>query len=182
LDLIAMPFQEPIASTAFPEETRVEIVPLDEMTMPVVTQGIAYWQHLRGDRPYPAREDIRIRDIPGLLKHMVVAKVLDGGADFALNIVGDEVCRCYRALLIHRRMSETFADLPNTVQRWLPIYRRVALSGVPIAVVVTVGLEMPEVNFTHAETVCLPFGPTGGAPDYIATFGQHTSRSGFSRT
>ncbi len=176
-----MPFQEPIASTAFPDETRVEIVPLEAMVAPAVRQGIAYWQRLRGDRPYPARDDIRVRDIAGLLKHMVVAKTLDGGADFALNIVGDEVCRCYRAPIIHRRMSEIFADLPNTVQRWLPIYRRVVLTGVPIAVVVAVGLEMPEINFTHAETVCLPLGPPGQTPDYIATFAQHTSRSGFSR-
>jgi hypothetical protein len=176
-----MPVQEPITSAAFPEETRAEIVPLEGMVSPVVCQGIAYWQRLRGEHPYPARDDIRIRDIPGLLKSMVVAKALDGGADFALNIVGDEVCRCYRARLIHRRMSEVFAELPNTVQRWLPIYRRVFLTGVPIAVVVDVGLEMPEINFTHAETVCLPLGPPGEAPDYIATFAQHTSRSGFSR-
>ena len=176
-----MLFQEAIASTKFPEETTVDFVPLEEMSTPIVRQGIAYWQHLRGERPYPARDEIRVRDIPGLLKHMVVAKVLDGGSDFMLNIVGDEVCRCYRALLSHRRMSEIFADLPNSGQRWLPIYRRVALTGTPVAVVVAAGLEMPEVNFTHAETVCLPFGPPGQAPDYIATFGHHTSRSGFSR-
>ncbi len=175
-----MPLHIPTAS-AFPRETRVDIVPLEAMETPVVCQGIAYWNKLRGERPYPARDEIRVRDIPHLLKHMVVAKALDGAEDFLMAIVGDEVGRCYRAPIIHRRVSELATDLPNTAQRWLPIYRRVVLSGAPVAVVVTVGLEMPEINFTYAETVCLPFGPAGQSPDYVTTFGQHTARSGLPR-
>jgi hypothetical protein len=176
-----MSFQEAIASTSFPEATQVEILPLEQMVTPIVCQGIAYWQKLRGERPYPAREEIRVRDIPSLLKYMVLAKAVDDCADFILKIAGDEVCRCYRAPILNRRMRDIAADLPNTVARWLPIYRQVALSGLPIAVVVTVGLEAPEINFTHAETVCLPFGPAGQAPDYIATFGQHVARPGLMR-
>jgi hypothetical protein len=166
---------------AFPQETTVDIVPLEAMETAIVRQGIAYWQKLRGERPYPAREDIRVRDIPGLLKYVVVARALDHGEDFLLSIVGDEVCRCYRAPIIHRRMSEIAADLPNTTQRWLPIYRRVVTTGVPLAVVVTVGLEMPEINFTHAETICLPLGPTGQPVDAIITFAEHSARSGLPR-
>jgi hypothetical protein len=166
-------------ATAFPPETRIEIVPLDAMQTPVVRQGIAYWQKLRGSRPYPARDEIEVRDIARLMKHMVVAKAIDGGEDFFLSIVGDEVGRCYRAPIMNRRMSEIAVDLPNTVQRWLPVYRRVLTSGVPEAVRVVLGLEVPEINFTHAETVCLPFGP--GPADYIVTFGQHTARDSLPR-
>ena len=166
---------------AFPNKTLVELLPLTAMQTPIVCQGIAYWDKLRGDRPYPARDEIRVRDIPGLLKHMVVAKAIDGGEDFLLSIVGDEVGRCYRAPIMHRRLSEIARDLPKTVDRWLPVYRQTLQSGTPTAVLVTVGLEAPEINFTHAETVCLPFGPTGGPADFIATFGQHTSRSGLPR-
>lgn len=173
-----MSFPQAIASLSFPEETRVELVPLEDMTTPIVRRGIDYWQTLRGPRPYPAREDIRMRDIAGLLKNMVLSKVLDDGDDFLLKIAGDEVCRGYRAPILGRRLSDIAVDLPNTVARWLPLYRRVARSGEPLAVVVTVGLEMPEINFTHAETVCLPFGPAGQAPDHIVTFGQRGARPG----
>jgi len=176
-----MSFQHVLVNSAFPRETKVELLPLDEMRMPIVCQGIAYWEKLRGTRPYPARDEIRPRDITGLLQHMVLAKALDGAHDFLLKIVGDEVCRNYRATIINRRLSEIATDLPKTVQRWLPVYRRVALSGVPLAVVVTVGLEMPEINFTHAEMVCLPLGPNGEPVDHIVTFGQHTARPGIER-
>ena len=176
-----MSFQQAIACSTFPQETKVDHVTIEEMSTPVVCQGIAYWNSLRGARPFPARDDIRVRDIAGLLKHMVLAKVLEGGNDFLLKIVGDEVCRSYRAPIINRRFSEIAADLPHTVQRWQALYRRVVLTGIPIAVVVTVGLEVPEINFTHAETVCLPFGPEGQLPDHIVTFGQHTARPGILR-
>lgn len=168
-------------ATAFPPETQVEILPLEAMQTPVVCQGIAYWQKLRGSRSFPARDEIEVRDIARLLKHMVVARAIDGGEDFFLSIVGDEVGRCYRAPIMNRRMRDIAADLPNTVQRWLPVYRRVLGSGVPVAVRVTLGLEVPEINFTHAETVCLPFGPAGGPADYIVTFGQHSARCGLPR-
>jgi len=173
-----MSFQRVLAHTAFPQATKVELVPLGEMRTPIVCQGIAYWEKLRGTRPFPAREEIRPRDITSLLQNMVLAKALEGAGDFLLKIVGDEVCRSYRAPIINRRLSDIAAELPNTVQRWLPLYRRVALTGCPIAVLVTVGLEMPEINFTHAETVCLPLGPAGGPADHIVTFGQHTARPG----
>ena len=60
-------------------------------------------------------------------------------------------------------------------------YEHVTVVEPFVAVIVTVGLEMPEINFTHAETVCLPFGPPGQPADTIATFGQHFSRSGLPR-
>jgi hypothetical protein len=167
--------------SAFPEETQVEILSLAELQAPIVCQGLAYWDKLRAGRRYPARDEIRVRDIAALLKHMVVAKGIDGGEDFLLSIVGDEVGRCYRAPIMHRRLSEIAVDLPKTAARWLPIYRQTLQSGLPVAVLVKVGLEAPEINFSHAETVCLPFGPEGGPADFIATFGQHTARSGLPR-
>lgn len=159
----------------------MELVPLENMETPVVRQGIAWWNKLRGERSYPARDDIRVRDIAGLLRHMVLAKVLDGCDDYLLTIVGDEVCRSYRAPIINRRMTEIAVDLPNMAARWLTLFRRVTMTGAPLAVVVTVGKETPEINFTHAETVCLPLGPMGQAADHIVCFGQHAARPGLLR-
>ena len=176
-----MTFQRHAANTAFPRETKVEIVTLTELRTPVVRSGIDYWQRLRGERPYPMRDEICVRDISGLLKHMVFSKVQEGADDFLLKIVGDEVCRAYRAPLINRYMREIASDLPNMVQRWLPLYQHVARSGEPLAVIVTVGLDVPEINFTHAETVCLPFGPAGGPVDHVVTFGQHVAEPDLSR-
>jgi len=162
--------------TEFPKATQIEIVALDTIAQPVLQQGFAYWQSLRGTRAFPSRDDIRLRDLSSLLKNMVFIKVLDDANDFLLKVVGDEVARCYCAPLINRRMSEIAVDLPYSVTRWSALYRRVALSGEPLAVCVRVGGEKPELNFTHSATVCLPFGATDDQVDHLVTFGQHFSR------
>lgn len=159
----------------------MDIVPLDALQAPVVVQAVAYWRRLCAGRRMPRRDEINLREITSLLKHIVVARVLDGGDDFLLKIAGDEVVRSYRAPILNRRMREIAADLPKTAERWLPLYRRVTDTGEPLAIVVTLGLEVPEVNFTHAETVCLPFGPEEGPVDYLATIGSHISRPGLLR-
>ena len=160
----------------YPKATEIEVVALEAIAQPVLLQGLAYWQSLRGTRAFPAREDIRLRELSSVLKHMVFVKVLDGADDFLLKVVGDEVARCYCAPLINRRMSEIAIDLPYSVTRWSALYRKVALSGEPLAVCVRVGGEKPELNFTHSATICLPFGATDDGVDHLVTFGQHFSR------
>ncbi len=169
-------FRMATTQTEFPKATEIEIIPLDTVEQPVLQQGVAYWRMLRGTRAFPSRDEIRLRDLASLLKHMVLVKVLDGADDFFMKVVGDEVARCYRAPLINRRMSDIAADLPRSVARWSALYRKVALSGEPLAVCVTVGSEKPELNFTHSTTVCLPFGPSDDAVDHLVTFGQRFSR------
>ncbi len=164
------------AQNEFPKATQIEIVSLEAMEQPVLRQGVAYWRTLRGTRAFPSRDDIRLRDLSSLLKHVVFVKVLDDANDFLLKVVGDEVARCYRAPLINRRMSEIAVDLPYSVTRWSALYRKVALSGEPLAVCVKVGGEKAELNFTHSATVCLPFGVTDDRVDHLVTFGQHFSR------
>lgn len=165
------------SETTFPETTTIELVALEDLQFPVVSLGLDYWNAQRGKRRFPAREDIRARDIISALPNMVLVKVLDGGNDFLLKIVGDEVGRSYRAPLNNRKMSEIAAELPNTVERWGALYRQVAQTGVPIAVRVVVGLDTPEINFTQAETICLPLGPTDDCVDHLITFGKRTSRT-----
>lgn len=153
----------------------MEVIALDEVRYAVVRQGYEYWDRLRGKRRFPARDDLRPRAITSLLPNMVLAQVLDGGKDFHLKIAGDEVSRAYRAPLNNRRMSEIAAELPNTVERWLDIYRRVVQTGAPLIVRAIVGLEAPEINFTRAETICLPLGATDDVVDHVMTFGKRTS-------
>ncbi len=152
----------------------MDVISIEEVTFPLVRQGYDYWHSLRGERRFPAREDLRPRDIAALLPNMVLADILDGGRDFHLKIVGDEVSRAYRAPLNNRRMSEIAVDLPNSATRWLAIYRQVAQTGLPVIVRANVGLEAPEINFAQAETVCLPLGPSNDLVDHIMTFGKRT--------
>lgn len=161
----------------FPKLTKFEIIPLDDVKVPIVCFGLEYWDRVRRSRAFPSRDELQARELGTALPYMVLIGVLDGGDDFLLKIVGDEVCRSYRAPLNQRRASEIAIELPNSAQRWLPLYRQVAVTGIPIAIRLSVGLEAPEINFTEAETVCLPLGPRQDCVDHLVTFGKHLSRT-----
>lgn len=156
------------------KSTSFEISDVKHIRSAIVRKGVDYWNALRGSRAFPAREDIRPRDIVPLLTNMVVAKVIDGGRDFELRIVGDEVTRAHCTPLINRRLSEIRAELPRTVDHWIETYRRVIDSKTPCVIIVDVGYEAPEVNYTYAEIACLPLGPTGDVVDHLLTFGKRS--------
>lgn len=159
----------------FRNETSTEFISFDQLEFAELRAGFDYWRTLRGTRRYPAKEELQLREISAILRHMVLARVLDNANDFLLKVVGDEVGRAYRAPLNNRRLSEIAMDLPNTVRRWSEVYRQVALSGEPLAVRVVVGTEAPELNFIQAETICLPFGRSVDSVDHLVTFGKRTA-------
>ena len=161
---------------AFPDATLFAAVPLDQLQSPVVRLGVDYWRLLRGSRPFPAREDVKPRDIGVALPNMVLATVIEGGNDFVLRIVGDNVVRAYRAPLINRRMSEIMADLPNAGARWHKLYRQVVEARMPVGVHGIVGHDVPEVTFIESEVVALPLGVSADSVDHIMTFGYRVQR------
>ena len=166
------------AGCAFPDATRFEAVPAEELRHQVVRLGIEYWKRLRGSRAFPAREDIKPREIAGALTHIVLAKVIGGGNDFEFKIVGDDVGRAYRAPLINRRMSEVAVDLPRAGKRWGDLYRQVVDTRMPVGIRGIVGHDAREVNFIESEVVGLPVGPSDAVVNYVLTFGYHALRPG----
>ena len=160
----------------FPEATSVQVVSLESLQDSVLRQARDYWRMVRGTRKFPAREDIKPRDISMALNHMVLARIVDRGADLELKIVGDEVSRAYGAPMNGRRISEIAQQLPKAAERWKQIQRLVADTRTPIAMSVTVGLDAPEVNYTHAEVVCFPLGPSDNVVDHLLVFGRHDMR------
>ena len=161
----------------FPEATSVQAVSLEALQDSVLRQVRDYWRMLRGTRRFPTREDIKPRDISVAMNHMVLARIVDRGADLELKIVGDEVGRAYRAPMNGRRISELAHELPKAAARWKEIHQLVAHTRTPIALSVTVGLDTPEVNYTHAEVVCFPLGPSDNVVDHLLIFGRHVMRT-----
>lgn len=161
----------------FPEATSVQVVSLEALRDPVLCQVRDYWRMLRGTRRFPTREDIKPRDISVALNHMVLARIVDHGADLELKIVGDEVGRAYRAPMNGRRINELACNLPKAAARWREIHQLVAHTRMPIAMSVTAGLDTPEVNYTHAEVVCFPLGPSDNVVDHLLVFGRHEMRT-----
>lgn len=171
-----MASQKPDLINPFPSETSIVRISFDELQFAEVRAGYEFWQELRGARRFPSRDDVQPRKVAGLLRHMMLVKVLDNAEDFLLKIVGDEVAWSYCAPLNNRLMSEVEAELPNTTRRYFEIYRHVARTGEPLAVRVAVGFETQETKFTQAETICLPLGPDDDCIDHLLTFGRRTAQ------
>lgn len=160
-------------STANPPPASYQVIGLDDLRYPQVREGLAYWQSLRGTRAFPSREQISPRAIARILTNTILIRVIGDGDDFEYVIVGDEVLRAYRVPLIHRRLSELTADLPNSTAYWGKVYRDICANKKPWAVRYGAGLD-GEAKFSDAEAVLLPLGPTDDIVDHIMTFGKRT--------
>ncbi len=168
-----MPPRYPVKQL-FPERTHYEPIALEALQNPVLRLGVEYWRQLCGERRFARREDLDQRKLAPALSNMIIVRVVDAGADFAFRIVGDEVRRAYPVPLNNRLMSEIAADLPVLAEKLALAYRRVIGTKSPFAVRTHVGLDNPEVNFSYAEAVHLPFGATDDAVDHLLTLAAHT--------
>ena len=85
-----------------------------------------YWLRIRGDRPAPARADVRPEEIgAAVLPHVGLVDVLEGGARFRYRLVGTAMNRLYR-----RDYTGTFVDVakaPDYAGVLLREYRRCAV-------------------------------------------------------
>ena len=130
-----------------------------------------YWNKLRGERLWPAREDLKLRDMASLVPHMSLLKVLDGGADFEHRIVGDMMVRAFSVVIQNRRFSEIAVDAPTLIEGSLTLFRKVLSERTAIAWQQRVLRDSIHIVTTYTEMVLLPFGKSVDAIDHIAAFG-----------
>ncbi|MDE2265574.1 MAG: PAS domain-containing protein [Alphaproteobacteria bacterium] len=156
----------------YPEHTRFEEISCYDLLEPNVCVGVSHWTQLRGSRPYPARDELDIRQLGRALESISLVRVIDDGADFLIRVAGDQLRRAYAAQLSGRLLSDLETELPISARRWRKMFRKVVASGRPVAIRITVGCDAPELNFFKAEGVCLPFGDPGRV-DYLVVFASH---------
>jgi hypothetical protein len=162
---------------SFAETTSITGLAMEDLSSPKLRLGWDYWRMLRGTRRFPTRDEIKPRDIATILSHMVLVKVVDGGADFQFRIVGDHAGRGYSVPFTNRLLSDIATELPRASANWSNLCRQVVASATPFAVRVVIGLDAPEANFTEAEGLFLPLGPADGKVDHIMNFVEHVLKS-----
>lgn len=138
--------------------TSFERIALDELASPVVRRGVAYWNILRGERRFPAREEVHPRDIVSLLKNVVLIRVLDGGADFEFRIVGEARTHTYALSFAGKRLSELRGRWPTYSYSLHGLFGHVVQSGEPVALRGHFGAGFSDVNIAYFETIMLPLG------------------------
>ena len=149
--------------------TSFERIALDELESPVVRRGVAYWNILRGERRFPAREEVHPRDIVSLLKNVLLIRVLDGGADFEFRIVGDAQAQTYALPFAGKRLGDMRGTCPPYGYILNGLFQHVTQFGEPVALRGHFGAGFANLKIAYCETVMLPLG-LGEAVDHIIGF------------
>jgi hypothetical protein len=162
------------ASKLLPSVTTYRRIDPDEVQHPSMRLGLDYWRQQKDGRLFPARDDIRPRDITGALQHLSLLKV--SGGDFHYRIVGDAVVRAYDVTLQHRSLSDIARTSPAFGAIAIPLMQDVVKNKTPIAISGTTGHDAQRANFTDYEVLFLPLGPDDATVDHILIFSDHISR------
>ena len=160
-----------------PAKTFVETITLDQLDSPLVRLGANYWRSLRNGRKFPARENLSPRDMAGVLRNMILVKVLDGGADLEYRIVGDAQVCAYSIPLQGRCLSEVAVDAPRFGRILRGLYTQICQTGEPFAIRGRVGRDVPQANFIYCESAFLPLGASPDAVDHVLVFSTYIVRS-----
>jgi hypothetical protein len=112
-----------------------------------------YWRHKRGDRPMPARGDIRPSEIRKHLGWVVMADVLAGGQEFRYRLVGTLVTQYFLTEATGKTLTEAFQNWDRGVLNAVrAVMRNVARDRIAIrafgeANAIAAGFEAFEVLF-----------------------------------
>ena len=129
-----------------PDYTAVHAVALDELDSAVLKLAAEYWRSRLNGRRFPARGDLQPRDLAGILRDMVLVKIIEGGADYEYRIVGDAQAQAYTVPLQGRRISEISVAAPWFGHIAAFTYEYVRRSGEPVAM-----RGQPPIVWDHAE-------------------------------
>lgn len=150
-----------------PSESTGEIVALDALQAVQVRAGIDHWRALKGARRFPAREEIKPRNLGPILRNIILARVIDGGADYEYRIVGDALVQGFNENFAGRKLSGIIADAPKFGLGLRMLYEMVRGAGEPLGYRGWVGHDMKGAEFVYHENAILPFGPHPDMVDHI---------------
>ncbi|HTT98882.1 MAG TPA: PAS domain-containing protein [Rhizomicrobium sp.] len=92
-----------------------------------------YWQAKRGSRAMPARNDVSPAQLKTQLPHILIADVVEGGADFRYRLVGTQLRGFFQSEPSGKLMSEIIAPFGDrTLEATLEAYRAVVAKRAPV--------------------------------------------------
>jgi hypothetical protein len=137
-------------------QRRYARVAIDHLESPVLCQIVHVWDEKRNGRAYPSREELRPHDFSPFLRHLSLARVLDGCDDFEIRIVGDEIVQAYGENLTGRTLSSLGGVVGDAM---LDAYHAVVAEGGPI--LLHGFFEQTRNHHFRREVVLMPLGMDG---------------------
>jgi hypothetical protein len=167
-----------IRAAAESAERQSRLITLDEIESPIVRAGASYWRRLRGERRYPARADMSPADIRTILRHTILVKVMDGGADYDFRIVGDAHVTAYGFSMHGRLLSELDGFAPGHGEVLKRLYDRPVRRREPFALRGWLERGDAHKQYIFSESVFMPLGPDDDHVDHVLNFSVYTPHDG----
>ncbi len=153
------------------------VLTIDEVENPLVRVGVNYWRQLRGTRHLPDRARLSPRDMTGILKNIVILRVLDAGKDYEYRLVGDNQVQAYGFNFQNLKIGQIIAVAPEFGKMMYGIYEHVRATRDPFVVRGWIGKEVPDSRFVYHESAFLPMGADGETVDHILVVSVYVPKS-----
>jgi hypothetical protein len=158
-----------------PDSSSIEIVSADALDSGPVSEGVRYWNTLKGDRAFPSRNELVPAKMSKFLRNIVLVRVIGNGADYEFRVVGDAHVQAQGYNFRHMRLKEIEAKRLDFTTR--PTYEHVRVTATPFAVRGWIGRHVRHVRFSYHETAFLPLGENG-VVDHILIVSAYVPRAG----
>jgi hypothetical protein len=160
-------------------ESASGVVPLDQLESPVVRRGVDYWLKLRGSRPYPSRDEIVPRELAGLLRHVVLVRLIDAITDYEYRIVGDAHVISHGFNMQGLRVSDVDAYSPGYGPVLKKLYDRAVRRRDAYAFRGWLERGDQQKKYIYSESVFMPLGPDNNTIDHVLNFSVYIPRERF---
>ena len=149
---------------------------LDDIESGRLRDGLEHWNGLRGERRWPTRADLKLRNIKTLLPYIALVQVIDDGADFEHRIVGDALVQAFAVPVQNRRFSDIAWDAPEFMAAAFDIFRHTLVAGEPLTWLVETRAGATNPAFFRVEFLLMPLGDTEDRIDHLLVFGVREAR------
>lgn len=143
---------------------------------PHVARAIDYWIGLRGERRFPARDELTLRGMAAVLPYCVILSVIDAGADYEYRFVGEEQRQAFGVHFKGMRLTQIEAAAPQLGRLLRSAYESVRVSGEPFIVRGPVVPGSQDTNRLYHESVFLPLGASAAVVDHLLIVGVQVPR------
>lgn len=161
-----------------PEKSSVIPIAFEQIESQRVRAVYAAWQHWRGSRAMPTRNEISLKDLGNAAANISLVHALPQENDYEFRVIGDAHIQAYGLNFQGKRMRDALALSPRHGKILKASYDMVCAMRRPYAFRGIVGRDAPNARFTRFETCYLPLGLSPDEVDYVINAAFYTPRGG----
>ncbi|HWD48468.1 MAG TPA: hypothetical protein VG309_00985 [Rhizomicrobium sp.] len=156
-------------------------ITLDDIENAIVQRGVDLWMEARGSKSMPSRMQLSPRVLSPILRNTVLVRVISGGEDFELRIIGDAVVQAEGRSLQGMTTAEIDLVLPGYGEVLRKGYAWAQRKAEPGAYRGWYDREADERTMYH-ETAVLPLSDDDKTVDHILVVGAYIVQTGPNHT